>query len=77
METRLPENLRVWLAEVGIRTLPELAKVGPGPAYMEIKTRHPLEAGLPLLWSLAGCVLGLPAENIPHAVRQDLLDEIL
>jgi hypothetical protein len=75
MEIRADSRLLHWLAEIGIHTLEELRRVGAAPAYMEIKARHPCEASLPVLWSLASCVLG-PAELSP-SVRNELMDEIL
>lgn len=75
--TELDPMVRAWLAEIGLHTLPELKKVGPAPAFMEIKSRHPLQAGLPILWALAACVLGIAPEKITPGLKEELLLEII
>ena len=50
------------LAEVGIRTIEDLKKIGPVEAYVRIKRHYPEDTTLLLLYSLQGGVDGHPID---------------
>lgn len=43
----------LMLAEVGVRTVEELKRLGAARAYVRVKALHPKSASLNLLWAMA------------------------
>jgi DNA transformation protein and related proteins len=76
------ENLRnlgptsaAWLRDAGITTIAELTRLGPVPAYRQVKQRQP-KAGLNLLWALAAGLLDLDWKELTDEERERLLAEV-
>lgn len=76
------ENLRnlgpassVWLREVGITTIAELARLGPAVAYRLVKEIQP-SASLSLLWALAAGLADQDWRELSEEEKQKLRTEV-
>jgi DNA transformation protein len=63
------------LNEVGIYTQQELQELGPVEAWSRLKRLHPETGTLTWLYILQGALLGLPWNNLPQEVVENLLVE--
>ena len=61
-----------WLRQVGLRTLEDLAAVGPVVAYMKVR-RAGFKPSLNLLYSLEGALCGCHWQEVPEARRNELV----
>ena len=64
-----------WLRDAGIRTIPDLARLGPAAAYRLVKCQQP-EATLNLLWALAAGLAGQDWQALSEEQKSALLAEI-
>ena len=67
---------RGWLAEIGIRTLPELQRCGAVTAYRMIRERHPRRISLNLLWALEGAIRDLDWRELDEDAKQQLRTQL-
>lgn len=62
---------RIWLEEVGVRTVEDLARKGSVATFRAVRRRgHP--AGVKLLCALEAALLGLRPDRLPEVVRANL-----
>ncbi len=61
-----------WLRQVGLRTLDDLAAVGPVDAYMKVR-RAGFKPSLNLLYSLEGALVDCHWQEVPEARRNELV----
>ena len=66
----------MMLAEVGIRTVDELRKIGAVKAYARVREIHTRGASLNLLWSLAAGLDGRRWNEISPEEKAVLTDEL-
>jgi DNA transformation protein and related proteins len=64
-----------WLHAVGIHTRADLERLGAVRAYMQVK-RGGFNASLNLLYALAGMLLDVHWNKLPHAERSRLVLEV-
>ncbi|MBX7167812.1 MAG: TfoX/Sxy family protein [Pirellulales bacterium] len=64
-----------WLAEVGIRTRGDLARVGPVLAYKLVREREP-KANRTLLWCLFAALQDRCCLDVTAAEKRHLLTEL-
>ena len=62
-----------WLRQVGLRTLDDLAAVGPVDAYMKVR-RAGFKPSLNLLYSLEGALVDCHWQEVPEARRAQLVE---
>jgi DNA transformation protein and related proteins len=65
-----------WLNAVGIHTLADIEAVGVVETYLRLKSAFPDRVSLNALWGLQGAVMGLPWNQIPVDIKQDLLAQV-
>ena len=61
-----------WLRQVGLRSLEDLAAVGPVDAYMKVR-RAGFKPSLNLLYSLEGALQDCHWQEVPEARRAELV----
>lgn len=61
-----------WLRQVGVRSVEDLARVGPVEAFLKIK-RAGFRPSLNLLYSMAGALADCHWADLPDARKQELL----
>ena len=61
-----------WLRQVGLRTLDDLAGVGPVEAYMRVR-RAGFRPGLNLLYAIEGALNDTHWQDVPEARRVELV----
>ncbi|HEU4993062.1 MAG TPA: TfoX/Sxy family protein [Luteimonas sp.] len=61
-----------WLRQVGLRTLDDLAAVGPVEAYMRVR-RAGFRPGLNLLYAIEGALNDTHWQEVPDARRTELV----
>jgi hypothetical protein len=61
-----------WLRQVGLRTLDDLAAVGPVDAYMRVR-RAGFRPGLNLLYAIEGALNDTHWQEVPDARRVELV----
>jgi hypothetical protein len=61
-----------WLRQVGLRTLDDLAAVGPVEAYMRVR-RAGFRPGLNLLYAIEGALNDTHWQDVPDARRVELV----
>lgn len=61
-----------WLRQVGVRSVEDLARVGPIEAFLKIK-RAGFRPSLNLLYSMAGALADCHWADLPDARKQELL----
>ena len=61
-----------WLRQVGLRTLDDLAAVGPVEAYMRVR-RAGFRPGLNLLYAIEGALNDTHWQDVPEARRAELV----
>ncbi len=61
-----------WLRQVGLRTLEDLAAVGPVDAYMRVR-RAGFRPGLNLLYAIEGALNDTHWQDVPDARRAELV----
>jgi hypothetical protein len=61
-----------WLRQVGVRSVEDLARVGPAEAFLKIK-RAGFRPSLNLLYSMAGALADCHWADLPDARKQELL----
>ena len=65
-----------WLASVGIHTLDDVAKLGVVEAYKRVKAVYPDRVTLSLLWGLQAALLGLPWNELPQDIKEELRRQV-
>jgi len=71
-DLRIGPKSRQWLAEAGIHTLEDLALFGALGAWQRVKSIHPREVSLNLLYGLQGLLMGCAWNELPPAVKEGL-----
>ncbi len=66
-----------WLAAVGIHSEADLATIGAVEAYTRVRAAFPNRVSLNLLWALEGALLGLPWQEIPPEVKDELRRQVM
>ncbi len=61
-----------WLRQVGVRTIEDLARIGPVEAFLKVK-RAGFRPSLNLLYSMAGALADCHWTDLPDARKQELL----
>lgn len=61
-----------WLRQVGVRTIEDLARIGPVEAFLKVK-RAGFRPSLNLLYSMAGALADCHWTDLPDAQKQELL----
>jgi hypothetical protein len=61
-----------WLRAVGVQTVADLERLGPGVAYLRVKREFP-QASLNLLWALAAGLADIDWRELPSTERERLL----
>ena len=61
-----------WLRQVGVRTIEDLARIGPVEAFLKVK-RAGFRPSLNLLYSMAGALSDCHWTDLPDAQKQELL----
>lgn len=62
----------IWLAEIGIHRVEDLAGRDLVEVYLALKARRPREVTLNMLWALAGWSLGCPWNDLPPDLEAGL-----
>ncbi|HET9908652.1 MAG TPA: TfoX/Sxy family protein [Anaerolineales bacterium] len=65
-----------WLASVGIHTLDDVAKLGVVEAYKRVKAAYPEKVTLNMLWGLQAALLGLPWNELPSDIKEELRRQV-
>ena len=61
-----------WLRQIGVRTVEDLARVGPVEAFLKVK-RAGFRPSLNLLYSMAGALADCHWADLPEDQKQELL----
>ena len=61
-----------WLESVGIASAEQLEDVGALEAYRRVKAAYPQQVTLNMLYALQGAILGIPWDQMPLDMRDDL-----
>ena len=61
-----------WLRQVGVRSIEDLARIGPVEAFLKVK-RAGFRPSLNLLYSMAGALADCHWADLPDAQKQELL----
>ncbi len=61
-----------WLRQIGVRTVEDLARVGPVEAFLKVK-RAGFRPSLNLLYSMAGALADCHWADLPDDQKQELL----
>jgi DNA transformation protein len=61
-----------WLRQVGVRSIEDLAHIGPVEAFLKVK-RAGFRPSLNLLYSMAGALADCHWADLPDAQKQELL----
>ena len=64
-----------WLAEIGIRSVADLKRVGPVAAYRELKRLHPREVNLMALYAMVAGLMGIHVNDLPPDLKAQLKRE--
>jgi DNA transformation protein len=64
------------LAAVGVHSLEDVERLGVVETYLRVKAAFPDRVSLNLLWGLQGALMGIPWNQIPDDIKQDLLKQI-
>lgn len=64
------------LAAVGVHSLEDVERLGVVETYLRVKAAFPNRVSLNLLWGLQGALMGIPWNQIPDDIKQDLLKQI-
>lgn len=65
-----------WLASVGVHTLDEVARLGVVEVYKRVKSAYPEKVTLNLLWGLQAALLGIPWNELPQDIKQELRRQV-
>ena len=65
-----------WLKDVGIETVEDLEALGVVEAYVRLKTAFPDKVTLNALWGLQGALLGIPWNQLPEDMKDDLRQQV-
>lgn len=65
-----------WLQDVGIETVEDLEALGAVEAYIRLKTAFPDKVTLNALWGLQGALLGIPWNQLPDDMKDDLRQQV-
>jgi DNA transformation protein len=65
-----------WMQEVGIETVEDLEALGAVEAYIKLKTAFPDKVTLNALWGLQGALLGIPWNQLPEEMKDDLRQQV-
>jgi DNA transformation protein len=63
------------LAEIGVRTMEDLQKIGPVEAYIRIKQHYPEDTTLLLLYALKGALMEIHWNAVPRKIKERLRAE--
>ncbi|HZG84196.1 TfoX/Sxy family protein [Paenibacillus sp.] len=64
-----------WLADIGIHTLADLARIGSVEAYRRIREREP-GANIIALYALEGALLDMHWRELPPEVKEALHEQV-
>jgi DNA transformation protein len=64
------------LAAVDVYSLEDVERLGVVETYLRVKAAFPDRVSLNLLWGLQGALMGIPWNQIPDDIKQDLLKQI-
>jgi DNA transformation protein len=64
------------LAAAGVHSLEDVERLGVVETYLRVKAAFPDRVSLNLLWGLQGALMGIPWNQIPDDIKQDLLKQI-
>ena len=65
-----------WLASIGVHSLEDVARLGVVETYKRVKTAHPEKVTLNMLWGLQAAVLGIPWNELPQDIKDQLKKEV-
>jgi DNA transformation protein len=65
-----------WLASVGIHTLDDVAELGVVETYRRVKAAYTEKVSLNLLYALQAALLGLPWNELPLDIRNELKNQV-
>jgi DNA transformation protein and related proteins len=65
-----------WLASIGIHTLDDVAKLGVVETYKRVKVAYPEKVTLNMLWGLQAALLGIPWNELPPDIKQELRRQV-
>lgn len=65
-----------WLASIGVHTLDDVARLGVVETYKRVKAAYPEKVTLNMLWGLQAAVLGIPWNELPDDIKQELRRQV-
>ncbi len=65
-----------WLASIGVHTLDDVARLGVVETYKRVKAAYPEKVTLNMLWGLQAALLGIPWNELPPDIKDQLKKEV-
>ena len=67
---------RAWLANIGIFSLDDVARLGVVETYKRVKAAYLEKVTLNMLWGLQAALLDIPWHELPPDIKAQLLKEV-
>ena len=64
-----------WLANIGVHSLEDVARLGVVETYKRIKAAYPEKVTLNMLWGLQAALLDIPWNELPPDIKKELRKE--
>ena len=64
-----------WLANIGVHSLEDVARLGVVETYKRVKAVYPEKVTLNMLWGLQAALLDIPWNELPPDIKKELKKE--
>lgn len=64
-----------WLANIGVHSLEDVARLGVVETYKRVKAVYPEKVTLNMLWGLQAALLDIPWNELPPDIKKELRKE--